>query len=179
MTGAGRNRMVAVLGAGGTMGFGMARNLLKHGIRVRAWNRTLEKAEPLAAAGAELSATPGEAAQGADTILTMLSDADAVMAAMNGRDGAVATGGESLWLQMSTIGEDGTARCAELADARGLRFVDAPVLGTKQPAEEGALVVLASGPDELRDAAQRSSTRSGSAPCGSATQAPARCSSWS
>jgi 3-hydroxyisobutyrate dehydrogenase len=154
MTDAGRNRIVAVLGAGGTMGFAMARNLLKHGIRVRAWNRTLEKAEPLAAAGAELSATPAEAAQGADTILTMLSDADAVMAAMNGRDGAVATGGESLWLQMSTIGEDGTARCAELADARGLRFVDAPVLGTKQPAEEGALVVLASGPDELRDAAQ-------------------------
>ena len=155
MNAAGRNRVVAVLGAGGTMGFAMSQNLLKHGIRVRAWNRTFERAEPLAAAGAELAATPAEAATGADTILTMVSDADAVMEAMNGRDGAVATaGGDSLWLQMSTIGEDGTTRCAELADGRGLGFVDAPVLGTKQPAQDGTLVVLASGPAEHQGAAQ-------------------------
>ena len=155
MTASGTNRVVAVLGAGGTMGFAMARNLLKQGIRVRAWNRTFEKAEPLAAAGAELADTPAAAAQGADTILSMVSDAGAVMAAMEGRDGAFATaGGDSLWLQMSTIGEDATAGCAELALDHDLGFVDAPVLGTKQPAEEGALVVLASGPDELRDRAQ-------------------------
>jgi 3-hydroxyisobutyrate dehydrogenase len=155
MTPAGTNRVVAVLGAGGTMGFAMARNLLKHGIHVRAWNRTSDKAEPLAAAGAELCVTPAAAAEGADTILSMVSDGDAVMSAMDGADGAVATaGGDALWLQMSTIGEDATARCAELAAHHGLEFVDAPVLGTKKPAEEGALVVLASGPDELREPAQ-------------------------
>jgi 3-hydroxyisobutyrate dehydrogenase len=57
--------------------------------------------------------------------------------------------GDAVWLQMSTIGEAGTERCAELARARGLAFIDAPVLGTRQPAEEGKLVVLASGPEQL------------------------------
>jgi 3-hydroxyisobutyrate dehydrogenase len=55
-----------------------------------------------------------------------------------------------VWIQASTVGLDAAERLAELAHANGAAFVDAPVLGTKQPAEEGALVVLASGPDELR-----------------------------
>ena len=155
MTEISREREIAVLGAGGTMGFAMAQNLLRTGFRVNAWNRSFEKMEPLAAAGAELAATPAAAAATADTILTMLADGDAVMAAMDGADGALATAGDdSLWLQMSTIGEDATATCAERAAEHGLGFVDAPVLGTKQPAEEGALVVLASGPEELREQAE-------------------------
>jgi len=137
------------------MGFAMARNLLKHGFRVNAWNRSFEKIEPLAAAGAELAETPAAAAGNADTIVTMVADGDAVTAAMEGDDGALRTAGsESLWLQMSTIGEEATAACMQLAGEHGLGFVDAPVLGTKQPAEAGALVVLASGPDELRGRAQ-------------------------
>ena len=61
---------------------------------------------------------------------------------------------DSVWLQMSTIGEIGTERCSELAAAHGLTMFDAPVLGTKQPAEQGKLVILASGPRTGRDPAQ-------------------------
>jgi 3-hydroxyisobutyrate dehydrogenase len=155
MTATNRDRTIAVLGAGGTMGFAMTQALLRSGFRVRAWNRSFEKMEPLAAAGAELIGTPAGAADGADTILTMVDDADAVIDVMAGRDGALSTAaGDALWLQTSTIGEDGTARCEAIADEHGLGFVDAPVLGTKQPAEEGELVVLASGADELREPAQ-------------------------
>ncbi len=140
---------VAVLGAGGTMGFPMARNLARAGIGVRAWNRSREKAEPLAGDGATVAGTPAEAAEGAGVILTILADADVVMDTVG--PALDAAGGDPVWLQMSTIGETGTERCAELARERGVAFVDAPVLGTKQPAEEGKLVILGSGPPETRE----------------------------
>jgi 3-hydroxyisobutyrate dehydrogenase len=143
---------VAVLGAGGIMGRPMASNLARAGYAVRAWNRSPDKAEPLREDGVELFATPREAARGATVILTMLSDADAVLAAMDGEDGALAAGLDSpLWLQMSTIGIDGIERAVALAAERGAILVDAPVLGTKQPAEQAQLVILASGPDDVRD----------------------------
>jgi 3-hydroxyisobutyrate dehydrogenase len=146
---------VAVLGAGGTMGAAMARNLARAGFAVRAWNRSREKAEPLAGDGAQVTGTPAEAATGAGVVLTMLSDGDAVIAAMEGDDGALAQAGEgTVWLQMSTIGEAATERCAEIARGARVAFVDAPVLGTRQPAEEGALVVMASGPEEVRERVQ-------------------------
>ena len=137
------------------MGLAMARNLAGAGIDVRAWNRTREKAEPLADDGTAVADTPGEAAGGADVVLTMLSDADAVIAVMDGDDGAagVVEAGAT-WLQMSTIGLEGTERCAELAERHELTFVDAPVVGTKQPAEQGKLVVLGSGPAEARQRLQ-------------------------
>jgi 3-hydroxyisobutyrate dehydrogenase len=140
---------VAVLGAGGTMGFAIARNLLRAGLQVRAWDRTRQKAEPLAEDGAMVLDTPAEAAETSSLVLTMLADAAAVLSAMEGERGAVSAIEESvLWVQMSTIGEAGTARCAELAREHGIVLVDAPVLGTRQPAEEGKLVVMASGPDD-------------------------------
>jgi 3-hydroxyisobutyrate dehydrogenase len=142
---------VAVLGAGSTMGLPMARNLARAGFAIQAWNRTREKALPLTSDDVQVFDTPGEAVEGADTILTMLSDADAVLDAV---EDAVAGGGASedaIWLQMSTIGELGTDRCGELAAAHGLTLIDAPVLGTKQPAEQGKLVILASGPDDARE----------------------------
>jgi 3-hydroxyisobutyrate dehydrogenase len=146
---------VAVLGAGGTMGFGVAANLARAGLTVRAWNRSAAKAEPLAFDGALLAATPADAANGADIVLTMLSDTGAVTGSMTGEHGAlVAMAGSAAWLQMSTIGEPGTRRCADLAASRGVGFVDAPVLGSKQAATDGTLVVLASGPDKLRDQVQ-------------------------
>jgi hypothetical protein len=146
---------VAVLGAGGTMGLPMARNLARAGMQVRAWNRSLAKARPLAEDGVVIAGTPAEAADGAGTVLTMLADTDAVLAAVDGDQGALsAPAPPGLWLQMSTIGESGTDRCAELARRHGIAFVDAPVLGTRQPAEEGKLVVLASGPRELREPLQ-------------------------
>lgn len=146
---------VAVLGAGGMMGSALARNLRRASIEVRAWDRSRDKADPLASAGASVLDTPAQAADGASVILTMLSDADAVIATMDGKDGALSTAShQTVWLQMSTIGESGTSRCLELAQARGVPFVDAPVLGTKQPAEDGALVVMASGPEEHRERLQ-------------------------
>jgi 3-hydroxyisobutyrate dehydrogenase len=143
---------VAVLGAGGTMGLPMARNIARAGIEVRAWNRSSDKAQPLADEGVSVVDTPARAAKGAGVILTMLSDTDAVIESI--QDALADTGPNAVWLQMSTIGERGTQRCIELAAARGVGFVDAPVLGTKGPAEQGKLVVLASGPDDVRDRVQ-------------------------
>jgi 3-hydroxyisobutyrate dehydrogenase len=143
---------VAVLGAGSTMGLGMARNIARAGIRVRGWNRTPEKARPIEDDGAEVRGSPREAADGADVILTMLADADAVIDAIE--QAVPDTSDGRVWLQMSTVGETGADRCAEIAQARGLTLIDAPVLGTKQPADEGKLVVLASGPEAARERVQ-------------------------
>jgi 3-hydroxyisobutyrate dehydrogenase len=143
---------VAVLGAGSTMGLGMSRNLARAGMAVRAWNRTPDKARPLTEDGVKVLESPVEAVAGAGVILTMLADADAVIDAI---EDALPNASEgTIWLQMSTIGEVGTDRCAELAQAHGITLFDAPVLGTKQPAAEGKLVVLASGPQELGDRVQ-------------------------
>jgi 3-hydroxyisobutyrate dehydrogenase len=144
---------VAVLGTG-IMGAAMARNLLAGGMEVSAWNRSREKAEPLAEDGAEVADSPADAARDADFLLTMLADADVVEEAIAGDVlPALAEGG--VWLQMSTVGEDGSKRLAETANEHGVDFVDAPVLGTRQPAEHGQLVVLASGPEEVRERSQQ------------------------
>jgi 3-hydroxyisobutyrate dehydrogenase len=142
-------RTVAVLGAGGTMGGPIARNLARAGFQVRAWNRSRDKAEPLANDGAHIADSPAQAARGVDLVLTMLADADAVIETMRASFSEARHDG-LVWVQMSTIGEQGTARCVELASEHRIAFVDAPVLGTKQPAQEGKLVVLASGPSELQ-----------------------------
>lgn len=140
---------VAVLGAGGTMGRPMARNIARAGLEVRAWNRSPEKALPLADEGVHIADDPRAAAEGADVVMTMLADADAVLDVMGGAIGAMRDG--SVWLQTSTIGEAGIEACADLASEQGIELVDAPVLGTKAPAEQGKLVVLGSGPEHLRN----------------------------
>ena len=128
------------------MGLAMARNLARAGFDVHAWNRTRAKAESLEADGARVFDSPAQAADGADVLLTMLSDADAVIDAVEDVLPSVREG--TVWLQMSTIGEVGTERCAELAGAHALTLFDAPVLGTRQPAEQGKLIILASGPQD-------------------------------
>jgi 3-hydroxyisobutyrate dehydrogenase len=140
---------IAVLGTG-IMGAPMVRNLLAAGFGVRVWNRTTEKATPLADDGATVADSPGEAASGADLLLTMLADADTVAEAASG--GAIDSLSEgAVWIQTSTVGIEGNERLAHLAADRGVTYVDAPVLGTKEPAEQGQLVVLASGPDEAEE----------------------------
>jgi 3-hydroxyisobutyrate dehydrogenase len=142
-------RTVAVLGTG-IMGAAMARNLAKAGMEVRAWNRTRERAEPLAGDGVAVADTPARAAEGADFLITMLPDAGAVAGAVSGGAlSALADGG--VWLQTGTVGERGSDMLARLAEEGGVPYVDAPVLGTKAPAERGQLVVLASGPEEVRE----------------------------
>ena len=138
---------VAFLGTG-IMGAPMARNVRAAGHVVSAWHRTPEKAEPLARDGVTVAGSVAEAVAGADVVVTMLADAAAVEAvaeaALGALDGAVL-------VQMSTIGLDATERLARRADEAGVAFVDAPVSGTKQPAEQGRLLVLASGPEEVRE----------------------------
>jgi 3-hydroxyisobutyrate dehydrogenase len=126
----------------------MARNLAAGGHVVRAWNRTREKAEAIVGEGIEVADSPAEAADGADALITMLADAGAVEAAMTGGEGALAPLAGAPWLQMSTIGVSGTERLRATAAEQGATFVDAPVLGTREPAEQGELLVLASGPDD-------------------------------
>jgi 3-hydroxyisobutyrate dehydrogenase len=138
---------VAFLGTG-AMGAPMARNLARAGHEVRAWNRTRARAEPLAADGVTVSNSPAAAAEGADVLVTMLSDGPAVAAAV---DGLLSAG--LLWLQMSTIGVAWTERLAGRAREAGTVFVDAPVTGSIGPADTGELTVLASGPDEARERA--------------------------
>ena len=141
---------IALLGTG-TMGLPMGLNLIEHGFTVRAWNRGADKAAPLAERGATVTATASEAAAGADVVLTMLADGDVVHAVMAD---VLADERPPLWLQMSTVGVEHTARLVGQAATAGVEFVDAPVLGTKQPAEQGKLVVLASGRDSARASAQ-------------------------
>jgi 3-hydroxyisobutyrate dehydrogenase len=139
--------IVALLGTG-TMGAGMARNIAGAGIPLRVWNRTRAKAEPLAAAGAEVAESPADAVRDADIVITMLFDADSVEAALDQARDGLKQG--AVLLQQSTVGVEGADRLAARAEELGLVYVDAPVLGTKKPAEDGALVILASGPDEAR-----------------------------
>ena len=142
-------RRVAVLGTG-IMGAPMARNLLRTGHQVTVWNRTVEKAEALEEAGARVASTPADAVRGAEIVLTMLADALAVEETLIGSGALDVMPQGALWIQSSTIGVAGTERLAEQAGERGITFVDAPVLGTKKPAEDGQLFMLASGPEEAR-----------------------------
>ncbi|MEU2717511.1 NAD(P)-dependent oxidoreductase [Streptomyces sp. NPDC007205] len=139
---------VSVLGTG-IMGAAMARNLCHAGLQVRVWNRTREKAERLAADGARIAGTPAEAVDGADVVLTMLYDGNTVLDVM--REAAPALRPGTVWAQCTTVGVDLIGGLAAFAREHGLVFYDAPVLGTKQPAEAGRLTVLAAGPEEGRE----------------------------
>ncbi|MGW0579024.1 NAD(P)-binding domain-containing protein, partial [Streptomyces sp. NPDC002920] len=139
---------VSVLGTG-IMGAGMARNLARAGgLAVRAWNRSRAKAEPLAADGITVTGTPAEAVEGADVVLTMLYDGPAVLDVM--REAAPALRRGTVWVQSTTAGIEAIGDLAAFADKHGLVFFDAPVLGTRQPAETGRLTVLAAGPADHR-----------------------------
>lgn len=140
---------VSVLGTG-IMGAGMARSLARAGHEVTVWNRNVEKARPLADDGITVAGDARHAVDGAAVVMTMLYDVDSVAAVMEQALPAMAEG--AVWAQTSTVGLDGTASLTALADKHGVRFVDAPVLGTRQPAEQGTLTVLAAGPEDLRAA---------------------------
>jgi 3-hydroxyisobutyrate dehydrogenase len=131
------------------MGLPMARNLARSGFTVRAWNRSPERARPLTEHGVEVCDTPRNAALGCTVLVTMLSDAGAVLDSAGAALGALER--DAIWLQMSTLGIRGIELCAELAERYGVTLVDAPVLGTREPAEQGALVILASGPEGCGD----------------------------
>jgi 3-hydroxyisobutyrate dehydrogenase len=137
---------VAVLGTG-TMGAPMARNIAAAGHEVRAWNRSRGRAEPLAADGVQVAGSPDEAAAGAEVVVTMLSDGDAVEAVA----AELSFPEDAVWAQMSTVGIEATERLLARAAGAGVPLVDAPVLGTKAPAEQGTLIVIASGGARARE----------------------------
>lgn len=136
---------ISVIGTG-TLGEAVARRLLDRGFPVSVWNRTHSRALPLASAGARVCRTPTEAVTGADVVITLLFDAAAVLDVM--RDAWSGVSASVVWMQSSTVGVQGSREIAELARARGIRCVDAPVLGTRGPALEGTLTALLAGADE-------------------------------
>jgi len=142
-------RTVAVLGTG-TIGKPVAQNLVRAGFPVRAWNRTPEKAEPLETDGVRVVETPAEAVAGADVLITVLTDGAAAEDVMSDQGAADAASDGAVWIQLGTVGIAAAEKLAALADERGLVFVDSPVLGTKEPAEKGELIVFASGPEQAK-----------------------------
>jgi 3-hydroxyisobutyrate dehydrogenase len=141
---------VAVLGTG-IMGAPMARNLLKAGFQVRVWNRTPEKARVLATEGADLAESPADAVREAAFVITMLIDAAAVLAVMG--QAADSVPDDAVWLQTGMVGKD-VEQVTGLAQDHGITFVNCPVIGTRETAKQGRLVVLASGPGDTLDRAQ-------------------------
>ena len=149
---------IALLGTG-IMGGAMASRWAGAGFPLTVWNRDTAKAERVAehaAAGTAggrmtVAGSPAEAVAAGDVVVTMLADGDVTASVMADAVGAARPG--ATWVQMATVGDEATARLAALAAGAGVGFVDAPVLGTKGPAEQGALTVFASGPDDLHDVA--------------------------
>lgn len=145
--GAPRTTRVAVLGAG-IMGSAMARNLVAAGFTTSVWDRSRAVVERLAGLGAHGAASAADAVAGAQVVVTMLPTADVLRQVVldAGLDEALAR--DAVWAQMGTIGVAETLEVAgRLQRTRpDVRFVDAPVSGSKGPAETGQLLVLASGP---------------------------------
>jgi 3-hydroxyisobutyrate dehydrogenase len=143
---------VAVIGAG-IMGAAMTRNLVAAGVNTRVWDRSAAATGPLGDAGAAVAASAQAAARDADVVITMLPTADVVESVIfdGGVAGAFADG--CVWAQMGTIGVEATLRIRDRLAAQrpGVLFVDAPVSGSKGPAEQGQLLILASGPAAAAD----------------------------
>jgi 3-hydroxyisobutyrate dehydrogenase len=139
----------AVLGTG-TMGAAMAANIAKAGLGLRVWNREPEAAEPLGELGAVICSSPAEACRGADVILTPLANEKVVAEVMDHASDGLHGG--AVWLQVCTVSPDGSRRLADQAVRLGVDYVDAPLLGTKEPAVAGTLTILAASPEaEVRE----------------------------
>ena len=133
----------------GIMGSRMAANLQKKGYDLVVHNRTQSKADDLVANGAVWASSPAELARQVDVLFTMLADPSVVEKVAFGESGFLdhlKTG--KLWVDFSTVNPSFSRRMVEEATERGLRFVDAPVAGTKGPAEKGELVIFVGGEDQ-------------------------------
>jgi 3-hydroxyisobutyrate dehydrogenase len=148
---AGTHEPVAMLGLG-AMGHGMAASALRAGIPTIVWDRRAEAAEDLAELGAQVTRTAADAARRAAIVVTMVTDADAVISIARDQGMLAALAPGAIWAQMSTIGMAGIDRVAAMV--RGERpdvlLLDAPVSGSREPAERGQLTIFASGPAEAR-----------------------------
>ena len=142
---------VAVIGIG-AMGHGMAVSALRAGIPTIVWNRTMDATRDLAELGAEIAETAADAARRAAVVVTMVTNADAVISIARDHGMLAAMAPGAVWAQMSTIGVEGTDRVTAMAgaDRPDVMLLDAPVSGSKDPAERGQLTIFASGPGEAR-----------------------------
>jgi 3-hydroxyisobutyrate dehydrogenase len=142
---------VGLLGVG-LMGSAMAGRLLDRGIAVVAWDRVSEQLRALEGRGGQPAEGPSEVVRGTGVVITMLPTADIVLEVVEPllRDWPA----DTIWLQMSSVGAAEADRLAQVAEAHGIRLVDAPVSGSTHPAEQGELTILASGPDTARTAVQ-------------------------
>ena len=133
---------VAIIGTG-KMGGAMARRLKSQGHELTLWNRTRERAEALGAG--KVASTPAEAAQDAEVVISMLTDAAAVRTAYLADGGAAQAAKGQVFVEMSTAGPDIAKEIAPRLEAAGAKYVEAPVLGSVGAVEAGTLVVLAAG----------------------------------
>ncbi len=149
----GEDVRVAVLGTG-IMGSAMAGNLVSAGLRTTVWDRSPAATAPLSDAGALVAASAAEAARDAQVVVTMLPTADVVNSVIFAGGVAQALAGGAVWAQMGTIGLAATTGIgSRLGQLRpDVLFVDAPVSGSKGPAEAGQLLILASGPPAAAEA---------------------------
>jgi 3-hydroxyisobutyrate dehydrogenase-like beta-hydroxyacid dehydrogenase len=139
---------IAFLGTG-LMGSHMARNILKAGFSLTAWNRTLAKAQALIADGADVPATAAEAIAEADIVITMLSDGPTVHDLLFDQELAAAMKAETLLIDMSSIKPSEARTHAALMRERGLHHLDAPVSGGTKGAEAGSLAIMAGGDEAV------------------------------
>jgi 3-hydroxyisobutyrate dehydrogenase len=136
---------VAILGLG-TMGGGMAANLLKAGFPLTVYNRTAAKAQALVNGGARLAPTPADAARGASIVISMLADDQASREVWLGRNGALAAAAQgTILIESSTVSPAWIAELAGQAAQRGVEFLDAPVTGSRMQAATGQLSFLVGG----------------------------------
>ncbi|UIJ44204.1 NAD(P)-dependent oxidoreductase [Sphingomonas cannabina] len=145
---------IAVLGLG-IMGSGMARQLLAAGFDVTVWNRSPGKAAPLTQAGARAAATPAEAVADAAIVVAMLADDSVSRAVWMGEGGALAAMAPgAIAIESSTLTGAWIADLAQAASARGVRFLEAPVTGSRDQAAQGALRFLVGGEADVVAAAR-------------------------
>ena len=131
------------------MGERIARRLLDAGHELGVWNRTAARAEPLTKRGAVAAASPAEAANRAEVVITMVTDPAALSEVTEAPHGvaAGATAGTTV-VQMSTVGPEALRRLASVLPPEA-HLLDAPVLGSRSEAESGTLKIFAGGPPEL------------------------------
>ncbi|CAN6719954.1 hypothetical protein ACFX13_013893 [Malus domestica] len=134
----------------GIMGKAMSMNLLRHGFKVTVWNRTLSKSHELVEHGASVAETPAEVVRKCKYTIAMLSDPSAALSVVFGKDGILEQicAGKS-YVDMSTVDADTSSKISEAIKERGGYFLEAPVSGSKKPAEDGQLVILAAGEKAL------------------------------
>ncbi len=136
----------------GIMGSAMAANLLKAGFKLTVWNRSEDKCRPLAAAGADLARSPRAVAEASEIVFAMMATPEAAAAVRDGDSGILAGLRPGAgYVDMSTVDAETSQESARLVHQRGALFLEAPVAGSRKPAEDATLTIMAAGDRDLYD----------------------------